>query len=124
MSFEKYYFMEYRWQSAYAFDAGLKEALQEAVSSGKTIHINKKGIYPKVLYYLQMPVDEYIETRVFSEWHPMPQSAGNVYFDLGNPVPDTNGVFIMEDGADLTSFVDAGYEVKRYGSCSYVYYPE
>ncbi len=122
--FERYYFVDYRQESAVAFDSGLKEALQEAVSSGKTIHVNKSGIYPKVLYYLQMPVDEYIATREFSDWHPMPQSAGNVYFDMGKAVPDENGVFIMEAGADLDAFVQAGFEVKQYGSCSYVYYPE
>lgn len=124
ISFERFYFVEYRQYSAAAFDAGLEEALQEAEGSGKTIHINKSGIYPKVLYYLQMPVDDYIATRVFSDWHPMPQSAGNLYFDMGNAVPDKNGVFILEAGADLEPFVDAGFEVNQYGSCSYVYYPE
>ena len=124
VSFERFYFVEYRQDSSAAFDAGLKEALQEAAGSGKTIHVNKSGIYPKVLYYLQMPVDEYIATRVFSDWHPMPQSAGNLYFDMGNAVPNKNGVFILEAGADLKSFEDAGFEVKQYGSCSYVYYPE
>lgn len=124
LAFAQYYFTDYQQESAAAFDSGLKEALQEAERSGKPIHINKSGIYPKVLYYVQMPVDQYIKTRVFSDWHPMPQSAGNLYFDMENATPDPDSVFILEEGADLSEFVKDGFEVKKYGSCSYVYYSE
>lgn len=124
LCFAQYYFTEYRQESAAAFDSGLKDALAEGEKSGKTIHINKSGIYPKVLYYVQMPVDEYMNTRVFSDWHPMPKSAGNLYFDMEQVEPDRNSVFILEEGADLSAFVQEGFEVEKYGSCSYVYYPE
>lgn len=124
LGFTEYYFTEYRQESAAAFDSGLKEALVEGEKSGKTIHISKSGIYPKVLYYVQMPVDVYMSTRVFSDWHPMPKSAGNLYFDMGLPEPDRNGVFILEEGVDVTAFLQEGFEVRKYGSCSYVYYPE
>lgn len=124
LCFEYYYFTDYRMESAAAFDAGLKDALQEAEKSGKTIHINKSGIYPKVLYYLQIPVEEYMETRVFSDWHPMPKTTVNLFFDMETAVPDRDGVFILEDGADISPFVKAGFEAKMFKSCHYLYYPE
>lgn len=124
IGFEHYYFTDYKKPIEIAFDGGMKEALIEAEKSGKTIHINRMGMYPKVLYYSRMPVNEYMTTRVFSDYHPMPQSAGNLYFDLNAAVPDKNGVFILQEDFDCSKFIQAGFHFKHYGSCIYAFYPE
>lgn len=124
VGFEHYYFTDYKKPVEIAFDGGMKEALEEAEKSGKTIHINRMGMYPKVLYYTRMPVDDYMATRVFSEYHPMLRSAGNLYFDLNAAVPDRNGVFILQEDFDCSKFIQEGFHFKHYGSCIYAYYPE
>lgn len=122
--FEVYYFTDYREESGGAFDAGLKDALEAAVESGKTIHIKKMGIYPKVLYYLQIPVDEYMDSREFSQYHPMPYSANNIiYIYADGEELNTDDVYILDEGMDLQAFADAGFECVQYKSCTYAYYP-
>lgn len=123
--FEIYYYTDYRIESAGAFDAGLRDALEVAVGSGRTIHIKKMGIYPKVLYYLQIPVDEYMDSRVFSQYHPMPYSANNIiYIYSDGEELNTDDVYILDEDTDLVPFNEAGFACMQYKSCTYAYVGE
>lgn len=83
------------------------------------------GIYPKVLYYLQIPVDEYMDSRVFSQYHPMPYSANNIiYIYSDGEELNTDDVYILDEDTDLVPFNEAGFACMQYKSCTYAYVGE
>ncbi len=131
IKFEKYYFREYADEISAYWCNGLSEACdfyKELDKDGnKTLITSRNVSYPRLMYYLEEPLEEYLSTVQYTNYP-------SAFLDVAsygrvNFYPDTNASPALHDGSTVYladySFVDtplyaglasAGYEYKQFGN--------
>lgn len=119
IAFCTYYFGgQFNEQIKDGFSYNLEETLQDAVAkTNGDIHLESSIHFPVVLFYSQMPVDEFLETVVYRDssaafLDPVSYGQFTEYdFDISTL---GNGMYILYSFHEQ-DVVNAGYNVSRYG---------
>lgn len=122
ISFTQAYFKSYNEDAGYAFSVGLEEAISSAIdnaSDNSTIYVTSSVSQSRVMFYSKIPVNEYINTVVYNNYPSAfmgTDSFGKfcMSFDIYNNI-DTEGIYILDAGTDVSALIQAGFEVKQYG---------
>lgn len=122
--FEHYYFTEYSEECKLHFDYGFEEALDVAMEKGEQVYMEQSTFYPKVLFYSQMPVDEF---RDCVQYYYYP-SAYLVAVEFGrfslwaDPYrPDESGAYVLHSDADFGILAESGFRFEEYGLFTVAY---
>ena len=122
--FEHYYFTEYKEECKAHFDYGFEQALDKAMEKGERVYMEQGTFYPKVLFYSQMPVEEFRETVQYY-FYP---SSYLVAVEIGrfslwcDPYqPDESGAYIIHSDADMGLLKEQGFVFEEYGIYTVAY---
>ena len=94
VSFEMYYYTEYRKLINWQFQASAEEKILDAMERAgedETIYIDPNINYAKILYYSHMPVQEFLDTVEYSNYPYMylaVSTMGRFVFDIENAPKD------------------------------------
>ena len=122
--FEHYYFTEYQDEAALHFDYGLEEAMEVAMEKGERVYIEQGSYYPKILFYSQLPVEDFRESVQYV-FYPSAYLVA-VEFDRfslwANPYePDMTGAYILHSDSDFGILEDEGFIFEEYGVYTVAY---
>ena len=115
--FEKDYFTEYDSQLSKWFAYGMEEALEEIDYHEGTVYVDAISAYPRILYYEQIPVTEYLDTVNLVDY---PGGARDIvsfdrfqfFFDRDNL--DKQGIYLLEKDVDMTPYTDKDFVWKEF----------
>lgn len=121
LSFCCYYFKEYKEQISPWFAVGLEEALERAEKEEGTVYIDERISYPRLLFYLQIPVEEYRKTAVFEDyqnWNRRLREVGRYRFlATEEEGTDRMAVYVMGKDRVQAGFFDGmNMELEDYGN--------
>lgn len=118
--FENYYYTEYEREVAPWFADGLEEALAAAKQSAEIVYVDVMVQYPRILFYEQIPVTEYLETV---ELYDYPGGArevvgfGNYRFFSKLEEPDPDKTYIVDCKTEkLPTFSGDEFEIENFGT--------
>lgn len=123
-NFTQAYFKNYNNDAGYAFSLGFEEAMEFAMnhaSDSSMIYVTPSVSQARVMFYSKIPVDEYINTVVYNNYPGAfvgTDSFGKfcMNFDIYNSINiDTEGIYILDTGTDISFLIQAGFEVQQYG---------
>ena len=117
-AFELDYFNDYRDQISYVFHDGTDEALDAALKQDGTVYVSNDVLYPVILFYSRIPVDEFradVEYVTYPAAYLKARSFGRFRFVETNDALRTDGVYILTPFDSRTPFTDAGYTLTQYG---------
>lgn len=123
-SFAGFYFTEYRQNIGLLFQEGVSESLDRSINlanADEKIHVDSHVNYAKVLFYSKLPVTEYRETVVYTNFpsaYLSVSSCGNYIFEA----PDTSSdcIYVLTE-AYIQEFKEAGWKVEQYGHSAVAY---
>lgn len=114
--FENYYFTEYADMIGNYFDAGIEDAVQEAMTYEGTICVSGSVLYPKIMFYSEIPVTEYLDTVEYSvdslAYYVF--SFGRFTYRYDKTDPDELAVFILKQEDDLSAWQEKGFVLEAY----------
>jgi len=99
------------------YHTGFEKALEEAVSHEGKINISANISYACVLFFRQVPVEDYLETVVYEEY---PNGGRRVKafdrFCIGTDIQNisVDEVYIFNTEEDISSFPKQSFEVKQF----------
>lgn len=117
VKFEKYYFTEYKSEIEYHFCKGIEEAVDHALRYEGTIYVSPGIQHPRILFYSEEPVTEYLETVTYYNY-PSPfletVSFGRFCFEFDPTKPDTKAVYILSKAVDLSVYEEMGFILETF----------
>ncbi len=121
-NFAQAYFKNYNNDAGYAFSVGFEEAMQfakENSNDNSTVYVTPSVSQSRVMFYSKIPVDKYINTVVYNNYPGAfmgTDSFGEfcMDFDIYNNI-DTEGIYILDAGTDISVLIQAGFETSQYG---------
>lgn len=118
-AFAVYYFRDYPGSMAYAYAYGLDEALELASESDGRIYLDTGIYYSDVLFYLEQPTDEYVETVVYKNYPSAfldVASFGRCVFGIDAGDIDPGGAYVFLTGHEAAeALLDAGFALQTCG---------
>ena len=125
LAFTGYYFGEGQTALSDFYRPGTKEAIAFAQKlTDETIYCRMHGRYSKVLYYTQMPLDEYFSTIVYvNPPYPEPSAFGQFIFESPHTARTGDAIYIIEDN-ELKTYTDAGYTIEPFERMAVAYLPD
>ncbi len=118
-AFAVYYFRDYPGNMAYAYAYGLDEALELAAGTDGRIYLDTGIYYSDVLFYLQQPTDEYVETVVYKNYPSAfldVASFGRCVFGIDPEDIDPGGAYVFLTGNEAAgALLDAGFALQNCG---------
>lgn len=114
--FTAWYFTSYRQEIGVTFGEGLEQAIHAAEKHGGDVYVSGVVLYPQVLFYTEYPAEEFRETvkyRAYPAAFLEAESFGRWHFGFEGPEKD--GTYILSLWDETGPFVEAGYELSRYG---------
>ena len=120
VGFECYYFTEYNRDIGANFSYGLEDALDAATEKADTLYISQNNsYYSKVLFYAEVPVDEFRSTVQYLDYPAaflQALSFGRFRFcpDLNSPEDDA--AYVMTADSDYSMLLECGFTVEHYGT--------
>ena len=123
--FARYYFTDYAPSLNGEFTAGWDEALDTSLRHDGTVYVTRALHYPKLLLKSETSPQEFNDTVEY-EYYPAqylsPRRFGRfVYVDDAAPPFDTDGTYVLWNGAPAEKFLNAGFTVERIGCFDVVY---
>jgi len=119
--FQSYYFNDYRRQIAGVFNYGLEDALNAAEQYDGKTYLSDEYLYPVVLFYTQMPVDEFRDTVKYVRYpaaYLKAERFGPYSYDFDPTAPEDEGVYLLSPWEDKSAFEDEGFSFEYYGYCT------
>lgn len=124
IAFSAFYFSYYEEDIGVIFQKGLDQCIEVAQESEKDIYLNEVS-FPKVLFYSQTPVLEFLETVEYSNYpnaYLEAASFNHYYFYFEPAMIDNENAYIFETGSmDLQLFYEQGMSVETYDSMTVAY---
>lgn len=123
LCFLHFYFGDYQETISGMFQAGLGEAVEEAMiiaeePNTRTIYVDKRFYYSKILFYSKEPANRYIETVEYTNY---PSACLDVRrfgnFQFGYDYLDYEGIYIISKD-DAAWYAEQGFEVITYQNVS------
>ncbi len=112
VKFERYYFTEYRTEIEYHFCKGIEEAVDHALQYDGTIYVSPGIQHPRILFYSEVDVTEYIETVKYYNYPSSfleTVSFGRFNFEFDSTKPDKDAVYILSKAVDLSVYEEMGF---------------
>jgi hypothetical protein len=117
VSFEIYYFTDFRQSIAAEFQEGLGEAVEYAMNlTDDTIYVDRDFVYSKILYYSQIPAMEYISTVRKTE---SDISSFGRFVIKQEDFPDSGVCIILPESEE--EFLEKGFDVEHFGYAAVAY---
>ena len=120
VGFECYYFTEYDRDIRVNFSYGLEDALDVTMEKADTVYIDQNGgYYSKVLFYAEVPADEFISTVQYLEYpaaYLQALSFGRFCFCPDMDSPEDDAAYVMTDDCDYSTLLERGFNVEHYGT--------
>lgn len=117
--FAGWYFTEYPGISGYAWSYGLEEALEAAGKSEGVIVLDSSIYWPDVLFYTQLPVDEFLETVEYKNYPSTfldAASFGRYSYGIDLSALNPEAVYIFPDGHSIAGALEElGFSLQTYG---------
>ncbi|MGI5976125.1 MAG: ArnT family glycosyltransferase [Candidatus Limivicinus sp.] len=118
VSFECYYFTDYREACEPHFSYGFGDALEYAMDNGEHVYLDQNTFYPKVLFYSKLPVETFRDTVQY-EYYPASYLTA-ISFDRFsfwvNPYePEDDAVYVFPRGRDRGILEEAGFSFENFG---------
>ena len=125
LAFTGYYFSEGQTALSDFYRPGTKEAIAYAQKlTDETIYCRMHGRYSIVLYYTQMPLDEYFSTIVYvNPPYPEPSAFGQFIFESPHAARTGDAIYIVEDD-ELKTYTNAGYTIVPFERMAVAYLPD
>lgn len=126
ISFEWNYFTEYKETIGYYFRDGLEDALHAAEETEGDIYISSSISYPRILYYSQIPTTQYRDTVQVAGDPSIVTTVtafGRYHFLFDTAALDRDAIYILDHDADLTPFIEAGFELTSYSHITLAVHP-
>lgn len=117
VKFETYYFDEYKTEIEYYFCKGIEDAIDCALQYEGKIYVSPGIQHPRILFYSEMDVKEYIETV---QYYNYPSSFletfsfGRFCFEFDAANPDENAVYILGKAVDLSAYKEMGFVLENF----------
>lgn len=117
VKFELFYFTDYKEQLSPWFAYGMEEALEEACSYDGTVYVKALNCYPRIMYYREIPVTDFLETVERYDYDDGTREVVGFErfcfkFDAMNPVPDA--IYLLDNTVDLTPYEKGNFELKYF----------
>lgn len=121
--FETYYFTDYAARVSVDFTCGFEEAFSRAIPMQGDVYISPEVHYPKVLFYAQIPPEQFNDEVVYNYYpaaYLSARSIGRYRFDPDehDPAP---GVYILRRWYDVSAFAAQGYKIEQYNDYYLIY---
>ena len=127
IGFISFYFTAYNNEISRIFQKGLGEAVAYAEKISEEddiIHVSGEYIFPKILFYSQIPTPEYISTVEFDAYPAAfvhTKSFGHYRTEDSSQWPNgENGIYIVNNGYE-ESFSEQGYKVVVFDNVAVAY---
>ena len=115
--FEEYYFTTYKTEIEYSFCKGIEEAVDCAMQYEGTICVSPGIEHPRILFYSQMPVTEYLETVEYVNYPSAflrTASFGRFEFEFDATKPKQENVYILSRAVDLQIYEELGFQLETF----------
>ncbi len=122
--FASYYFGEYNSQISFRFGDGIGEAVSAALEISDRIYVSDDILYPVILFYSETPTDEFRDSVVYYSYpaaYLRARSFTRFEFTGLDGELHRDGVYILSQYDDRTSFIEAGFTVTEYGFAALAY---
>ena len=117
--FADWYFIKYPGTEARAWSCGLEEALEAAGESEGDIVLDSSIYWSNVLFYTQLPVDEFLETVEYKNYPSTfldAASFGRYSFGIDLRELDTEAVYIFPNGSTAAgALAELGFGLQTCG---------
>ena len=118
IGFEKEYNTTYAEQIGTSFQSDAGEAVRTLVSvkGNKTAYLDGDFYFPKFLYYLQYPTDQFVKDHIYinpQDYYRQAKRIGSYYWGMDLAHLDKTSVYLLKK-SDAQTFVQNGFQVKDF----------